>query len=177
MSIRGRRGRSGRYGALVSRAILALPVLALALAGCTAGGAPSPAPTVTVTATATPDAPPAPTAGDCSSIDGDGPHIPVVYTVYTGDDATATTISYTGFDPDGTVREITEEVTGPVATRVGYPCSPEASGGIWTPTATSSTPDSIACVLAYGGKLVATDSALAEGAASISVDCSGNPGR
>lgn len=161
----------------MSRAALILPVVVLALAGCTAGslGSPGPAPTVTVTASPEPTA--SPTAGDCSSIDGDGPHIPVVYTVFTGDDATPTTVTFTGFDPTGEVREITEEVTGPVFTRIGWPCVPESSGGIWTLTATSSTPDSLGCVLAYGGRIVASDSAIAEGADSITVDCSGNPGR
>jgi hypothetical protein len=105
-------------------------------------------------------------------------HIPVIYSVFTGDSTTPVTLTYTAFNRDGSLPEVTEEVFGPVVTRIGYPCVSESSGAIWTLTATSSTSDFVACVLSFGGQLVKTDSKYNEGATSPQTAiCSGNPGR
>lgn len=163
--------------------ILAVPVLALALVGCAAGGTPSAAPTdVGETSLPTPAPSPEPTgaglAGDCTATDGVAPAIPVIYTVFTGDAVTPVDVTYTAFNLDGTIPSITETVTGPVWSKIGYACTDAASSSVWTLTATQSTTDSVGCTLAFGGKLVKTDSAYAESATPVSTtaDCSGNPG-
>jgi hypothetical protein len=169
----------------VAVTILAGPVLALALAACGGGGAgdPSTAPTdvgetsLPPTPTSSPIPADAELAGDCTEADAD-PAIPVVYTVYTGDATTPTTVTYTAFNADGTHPDVTETVTGPVWTKTGYACTTEAGSSVWTLTATQTTSDSLACVLAFGGQLVKTDSQYAEAVPPISITatCSGNPG-
>lgn len=159
--------------------ILAVPALALALAGCGATG-PTPDPTEPPPPTSTPSPIPADAglAGDCTATDGFQPSIPVIYTVFTGDATTPVDVTYTAFDLDGTTPAITETVTGPIWSKVGYACTDAASGSIWTLTATQTTTDAVGCTLAFGGKLVKTDSGFAESATPVSTtaDCSGNPG-
>jgi hypothetical protein len=166
----------------MKRSLFAVPAIAAALllAGC-AGSGPSASDSPTPSESASPSPSPTsetPSAGDCTATDGDAPAIPVIYTVFTGDDTTPVTMTYTAFNVDGTTPDITEDVVGPVVVRIGYACVGDSSGGIWTLTATTSSPDSIGCVLAFGGKLVATDSRYNEGATTPqTADCSGNPGR
>ncbi len=163
--------------------ILAVPALALALAACGSGGvSPTSAPPESPLPTSTPTPSPVPTdpalAGDCTATDGFQPSIPVIYTVFTGDATTPVDVTYTAFNLDGTVPAVTESVTGPIWSKVGYACTDAASSSVWTLTATQTTTDAVGCTLAFGGKLVKTDSGFAESATPVSTtaDCSGNPG-
>jgi len=117
-------------------------------------------------------------AGDCTATDGFQPPIPVTYTIFSMDSTTPVTVTYTAFNVDGTHPDVTETVTGPVWSKVGYACTDAAGGSVWTLTATATTSDSVGCALAFGGQLVKTDSqyAEAEPAISITATCSGNPG-
>ncbi len=163
----------------MKRAAVTIPLLVLALAGCTAGPTPTNAPIESPVTTPTPTQTPtdAGTAGDCGPTDGTVPGIPVIYSFFTGIDTTVT-VSYTAFNLDGTTPTVTEVINGPVWTKVGYACTDAASSSVWTLTAAADTTDSVSCALAFGGKLVKTDSAYAESADPISItaDCSGNPG-
>lgn len=160
--------------------LLLVAASALLLAGCTPpapvdSAAPTPTPSATPTPAPT-EAPPTatPTAGDCPATAGSGP---VIYTVFTGDSTTPVTMTYQAFNADGSIPVITETVTGPVVTRIGYDCTSGAWSAPWTFTATSSSPDSIGCVQAFGGKLVKTDSQYNEGATTpMTADCTGHPG-
>ena len=163
----------------MKRAVVTIPFLVLALAGCAAGPTPTTAPPESPITTPSP----LPTvdaglAGDCTATDGAVPGIPVIYTVYTGDATTPVDVTYTAFTLDGTTPTVTESVTGPVWTKIGYACTDAASSSVWTLTATLTTSDAVGCVLAFGGKLVKTDSGFAESEtpASTTADCSGNPG-
>jgi hypothetical protein len=156
---------------------------ALLLAGC--GPTPSPGdtavptPTPTASVSDTPESTPTttavPTAGDCPDLPGTGP---VIYSVFSSDATTPITMSYMAFNSDGSIPVVTETVYGPVVSRIGYGCTDAASSANWTFTATSSSPDSVACVLAFGGKLVRTDSQYNEGStAPMTAECTANPGK
>lgn len=155
----------------------------LVLAACAGPTGPTAAPEPSGSASASPTpsstaTPSADHAGDCTATEGDGSHIPIVYTVYADDATTPITLEYTGFNRDGSLPVLTEEVVGPVITRVGYACVSDVSGAIWTLRATSSTPGALGCTLAFGGRVVASTSVYNEGATTpLTVDCSGNPGR
>jgi hypothetical protein len=164
----------------MKRAAVTIPFLLLALAGCAAGPTPTSDPTgPDIQPTPLPSQVVSPTepalAGDCTATDGVVPGLPVIYTVYVGPDSNPVTVNYTAFNLDGTNPIVTETITGPVWSKVGYACTDAASSTVWTLTVTQATPDPVGCVLAFGGKLVATDS-QAEGAVSTTAQCYGNPG-
>ncbi|MEP6479478.1 MAG: hypothetical protein ABJB03_08810 [Rhodoglobus sp.] len=163
--------------------MLLLAASALVLAGCAPTPATTAAPTPSESSIATPtpaptEAPPTatPTAGDCTAADSDSGGTAAVYTVFSDDSTTPITLSYTAFNrADAPV--ITETVYGPMVTRVGYPCNDTSNQAPWTFTATSSSGGALACVLAFGGKLVKTDSQYNEGATTpMTADCTGHPG-
>jgi hypothetical protein len=87
-------------------------------------------------------------------------------------------ITYTAFTQAGGTPIRSETLFGPGATLLAYACVPEVSGELWTFTATSTTPGALACVLGFGGRIVARDAAYDEGlVAPETVDCTRNPGR
>lgn len=168
------------------RSAVTVPVLlTLALTGCAApglGGSPSPSapdsagPSATATAspTASPTAPAE--AGDCTA--ADARTAATTYTVLADDSTTPVTITYAAFTTDGGTPLRTAIVYGPVASTTVYACVPDVSGGLWTFTATSTTTGALSCILGFGGRTVARDSAYNEGAlVPEMVDCTGNPGR
>ncbi len=170
------------------RFAVTLPVLlTLALSGCAApgpGGSPSPSATDTAgpptaaTSTASPTATPTGTAeaGDCTA--ADARTAATTYTVLADDSTTPVTITYTAFTTDGGTPLRTTIVYGPVASTTVYACVPDVSGGLWTFTATSTTTGALSCILGFGGRTVARDTAYNEGAlVPETVDCTGNPGR
>lgn len=118
------------------------------------------------------------TAGNCTE-DDSLTGIPTIYTLLTSDVSEPVTLIYTEFNTDGSTPTRTEVLTGATNSRVGFACDEETSGEIWTLTATTSSTGSLACVLGFGGKIVAQDSAFAESNTPVDlrVDCSGNPGR
>ncbi len=100
------------------------------------------------------------------------------YTVLADDSTTPVTITYTAFTTDGGTPLRTATVYGPVSSTTVYACVPAVSGGLWTFTATGTTSGALGCVLGFGGRIVARDSAYNEGAlVPETVDCTGNPGR
>ena len=79
---------------------------------------------------------------------------------------------------DGCSDGCSATVYGPVSSTTVYACVPAVSGGSWTFTATSTTSGALGCVLGFGGRIVARDSAYNKGAlVPETVDCTGNPGR
>lgn len=172
--------------------LLPFALTALALSGCSVAAGPAQstvAPPVAASPIATPSPPPVeggsggdgsaqPTAGDCT-LEESTTGIPTIYTVFTGDSTTEVTMSYTAFNRDGSTPLVTEPVFGPVVTRIGYACNPDLSGENWTFTAAATSTGSIACVLAFGGKLVNQASEYPESGTPVDVlaDCTGNPGR
>ncbi|TFC98219.1 hypothetical protein E3T28_11500 [Cryobacterium sinapicolor] len=94
------------------------------------------------------------------------------------------TITYTAFTQAGETPTRSETDFGPVVTLLAYAyayayaCVSDGSGGLWTFTATSTTPGALACVLGFGGRIVTRDAAYNEGlVAPETVDCTGNPRR
>lgn len=177
------------------RIAVAVPaVLMLVLSGC---GGPAGSPSSTRTDTSTPssagtssattggstDAGPtaaSPTTpaepGDCTAADARTPA--TTYTVLADDATTAVTVAYTAFTVDGGTPIRTATVYGPVASIIVYACVPDVSGGLWSFTATATTTGALSCILGFGGRTVAGDSAYNEGAlVPETVDCTGNPGR
>lgn len=127
---------------------------------------PSPSPATSVS----------PVPGDCTPADTES--VATSYTILSDDSTTPVTVTYTAFTQAGGTPTRSATVFGPVATLLAYACVPDVSGGLWTFTATSTTPGALGCVLGYGGRIVARDSAYNEGLpASETVDCTGNPGR
>jgi len=156
-------------------AILAVTVGAM-LVGCT--GVPStPAASVTPTKsgpTASPSPTEAPLAGTCGPADGASPGLATSYTVLTSDSTTPVTMTYMTFNKDGTLGHKTETVTGPVVTRIGYPCTDAAASAIWTFTVQAPAGSDVGCVLAFGDAVDKTDSPADTGRTTM--DCSSNPG-
>ena len=99
--------------------------------------------------------------------------IPAIYVVFTDDSTTPVTISYTAFNADGTAPVLTETVTGPVVTRISYPCV--ADGEMWTLTATADQAR-LGCTLSFGGQVVDAESQGDGGIGTFTADCTGNPG-
>jgi hypothetical protein len=179
---RARRRIGGAFVALV---------LATTAAGCTGPGetGTSPAPDAPSTSGAADapwdpgDIPDASTAvvfppaqrGDCPVDPAEPGTITLVVT--SDDDATPVEVTYPAFREDGTqlVRRMTQP--GPVITVVQSDCTGGAGGGPWSFVATAER-GSLACALFFGGRLVASDSAFAEGGADehVSADCTGHPG-
>lgn len=160
----------------------------LLITGC--GLLPNPAPsdseTPTATASETPSAEPTNTepstppvtagatvVGTCTAA-GITP-IPAIYVAYTDDATTPITLSYPAFNADGSVSVLTETVTGPVVTRVSYPCTPEASGTIWNLSVTAGGAR-IGCALSFGGQFIDAVSEGDGGATPATASCTGNPG-
>ena len=115
-------------------------------------------------------------SGDCTGADTTS--VATSYTILSDDSTTPVTITYTAFTQAGGTPTRSETLLGPVATLLAYACVPEVSGELWTFTATSPTPGALACVLGFGGRIVARDAAYNEGlVAPEAVDCTGNPGR
>ncbi|TFD33383.1 hypothetical protein [Cryobacterium cryoconiti] len=171
--------------------LLAPLAIVLLLGGCAGAGpsttqASSAAPQVTPSGSPTsspspsPTPAPAPSAsarpGDCTSADTELPA--TSYTVLSDDATTPVAVTYTAFTQSGGTPTRSVTVFGPVATVLAYACVADVSGGPWTFTATSSTPGALGCVLGFGGRIVARDSAYNEGLLTPeTVDCTGNPGR
>jgi hypothetical protein len=88
------------------------------------------------------------------------------------------TIQYTAFNHDGSNPTRSETTVGPVVNIIGYPCTDAAGSATWTLKATTTTSNSLGCVLDFGGILVRHDSQGAESGTPIAihVTCSGNPG-
>ena len=123
---------------------------------------------------APPVAPAATIVGTCPV--GTGYHsIPATYVAFTDDATTPVTISYTVFNADGTVPVVTETVTGPVITRISYPCVDDTSNGMWTLTVTADQAR-LGCALSFGGQLVDAESQGDGGLGTFTADCTGNPG-
>ena len=101
--------------------------------------------------------------------------IPAIYVVFTDDSTTPVTISYTAFNADGTVPVLTETVTGPVVTRISYPCVVDTSNGMWTLTVTAAEAR-LGCALSFGGQVVDAESNGDGGLGTFTADCTGNPG-
>ena len=159
------------------RSVIAAPIIVLLLAGC-AGPGPSRASTSPGSAKGAPtQTSSAPTeAGDCTAADTDLPA--TTYTVLADDASTPVTITYTVFKRDGSTPTRTETVYGPVVSTLGYACVADSSGDLWTFTATTTRTGALSCLLGFGGRIVARDSAFNEaGPVPETVDCTGNPGR
>lgn len=101
--------------------------------------------------------------------------IPAIYVAYSDESFTPITLRYTVFNADGTVPVVTETVTGPIVTRISYPCVDESAGGLWTFTATVEGVR-VGCAMTFGGQLVAATSEGDGGIGSYTATCSGNPG-
>ncbi|WP_308796285.1 hypothetical protein [Agromyces silvae] len=97
--------------------------------------------------------------------------------VTSDDDTTPIEITFPVFRGDGTqqVRRMTQP--GPVVTVVQADCTDGVTDGPWGFVAEAAS-GSLACALFFGGKLVASDSASAEGGSESGVraDCTGHPG-
>jgi glycopeptide antibiotics resistance protein len=116
-----------------------------------------------------------PVEGDCGPDGGPTPGLAASYTILTTDATTPVIVTYSAFDRDGTISTRSETVTGPVATRVSYPCTPVAERATWMLRVTA--PDDgvqVGCALAFGHAVVRTDSPATS--AGRVADCSGNPG-
>ena len=124
--------------------------------------------------TTAPVVPAATIVGTCA-IGPDYHSIPAIYVVFTDDSTTPITLSYTAFNTDGTVPVLTETVTGPVVTRISYPCVDESSGSMWTLTATADQAR-LGCTLSFGGQVVDAESQGDGGLGTYTADCTGNPG-
>ena len=169
------------------RLLCAAAAIALLVTGCAGAGPPttdaSPA-APQATPSGSPATDPSPTSapsasfapGDCTPTDTDFPA--TSYTVLSDDSTTPVTITYTVFTQTGGTPTRSVTVFGPVVTLLAYACVADVSGELWTFTATSTTSGALGCVLGFGGRIVARDSAYNEGMpASAVVDCTGNPGR
>lgn len=155
-----------------ARSVIAAPIIALLLAGCA-----GPGPSGASTSPGSPTGAPAPTeTGDCTAADTD--QAATTYTVLADDATTPVTITYTVFKKDGSTPTRTETVYGPVVSRIAYACVAESSGEWWTFTATTTRTGALSCILGFGGRNVAHDSAFNEASpVPETVDCTGNPGR
>jgi hypothetical protein len=163
----------------------------LVLAGCTLGGSPggpaeaSAPPDASARPTSTPwdpgDVPdpsgtltmPPAQRGDCP-VDPAEPGV-ITFVVTSDDDTTPVEVTFPVFRVDGS--ELARRMTqpGPVITVVLADCA-GAGGGPWRFFATAEH-GSLACALFFGGKLVASDSAIAEGSTDgVRADCTGHPG-
>ena len=139
-----------------------------------ASGSASATPTPTRPAAAPPTVPAQP--GDCTAADARMPA--TTYTVLSDDSTTPVTVAYTAFTVDGDTPVRTATVYGPVASITVHACVPDVSGELWSFTATATTTGALSCILGFGGRTVARDSAYNEGAlVAETVDCTGNPGR
>lgn len=111
--------------------------------------------------------------GDCP-VDPAEPGV-ITFVVTSDDDTTPVEVTYPVFRVDGS--ELARRMTqpGPVITVVLADCA-GAGGGPWRFLATAEQ-GSLACALFYGGKLVASDSAMADVAGEgVRADCTGHPG-
>jgi hypothetical protein len=161
---------------------LGLAALAL-LAGCTTGIA-TPTATSTPTSspapqkptpTATPSPVAAPVIGTCGPTDGVTPGLATVYSAFVTDTTTPVTMTYSVFNKDGTIDKRTETVTGPVVTRVSYPCTDAAQSAIWTFTVVGPAGRTeVGCSMAFGVAVTKSDSPADSDRRTV--DCSGNPG-
>ncbi|MDR5700103.1 hypothetical protein [Agromyces aerolatus] len=166
---------------------LALTTL-LALTACTApSAAPRPGPTPAAESFHPGDVPdpsgavrfPPAQRGDCP-VDPAAPGL-VTLVVTSDDDATPIEVTYPVFRADGTqqVRRMTQP--GPVITVLQADCTDGVVDGPWRFVAEAET-GALACALFFGGRLVASDSASAEGVAAegagagVRTDCTGHPG-
>lgn len=139
-----------------------------------AGASETPSPEPTTEETSAPVTADATVVGTCTAGAGVTP-IPAIYVAYSDDSSTPITLSYPAFNADGSVTLVTETVTGPVVTRISYPCTDEAGGSIWTLTVTGGS-TRFGCALAFGGQFI---DAISEGdgsAGPYTATCSGNPG-
>jgi hypothetical protein len=156
--------------------VLAAALVIVGLAACASPAPPAVTETQTVTVTPSPAPSEVMPAGTCTG-DPDS-DAAVTYTVWADNTTVPVEIAYTEFNADGTTPVVTEAVTGPIAVRLGHVCNAETSGDVWTFTASTTTGGALSCVLAFGGKTVSSKSAFDERSdATVSVDCSGNPGR
>jgi hypothetical protein len=83
-------------------------------------------------------------------------------------------MTYMTFNKDGSLGQKTEMVTGPVVTRIGYPCADAASSAIWTFKVVGPPGSGVGCVLAFADAVDKTDSPADSGRTAM--DCSSNPG-
>lgn len=168
-------------------------VLIAVLSACTG---PSAAPTAGEPTAGEPEAPPTADAWDPGDVPdpsgvvrlppaqrGDCPVDPaesrlVTFVVTSDDDTTPIEITFPVFRTDGTqqVRRMTQP--GPVVTVLQADCTEGVTDGPWRFVAEAAS-GWLACALFFGGKLVASDSASADGAAEddVRADCTGHPGR
>jgi hypothetical protein len=159
----------------------------LLLTACGQVSDPTSRPSATPAHTSAPSATPTPTpsasaaddyaTGTCTQADmqSDAP-TPATYTIYEYGATSPITFQYMGFNKDGTNPILTATTSAAVTSIVAYPCTDKSGGQTWTLTATSTTADSLGCVLAYGGMLVRTDSKGGDDTHPFIINCSGNPG-
>ena len=122
----------------------------------------------------TPVATDAVVVGTCTSGTPDR-SIPAIYVATSDDATTPITLNYTVFNADGTAPAVSETVTGPLVTRISYPCTDSADSEIWTFTVTTEG-TRVGCAFTFGGQLLAAESQGDGGIGSYTATCNGNPG-